>query len=114
MLIANLIINIAYFFTFRVQIEYYKFNEYVKYNYIPVQVVNVMAVSISLHTFRFVYGKLFSLPMFHAVTTTPAKFFKPLLYYSLIQIACVCGPILLSNLYFAASTGSRNIFDNQL
>jgi hypothetical protein len=83
-LAANLVINVAFYITFKIQIDDYKFNEFAKYNFLPFMIVNILVLSISLHNFRLIYGKLFQLPMFHAVTTSPTKFFKPLLYYSLI------------------------------
>lgn len=62
--------------------------------------------------FRLSYGKLFKLPIFHAATTQPATFFKPMMLYSLVQVGCVCMPIFFANVYFAAATRSRHIFDN--
>jgi hypothetical protein len=74
----------------------------------------ILCLGVSMHIFRLTYGKLFKLPIFHAATTCPRTFYKPLMLYSLIQIGCVCVPILLCNMFFAASTGSRHVLDNQM
>lgn len=73
-----------------------------------------LCFGISLHLFRIMFGKLFALPVFYAASTNPDTFYKPLLLYSLIQVSTVVGPIILVNLYYAISTGSRYIFSNQL
>jgi hypothetical protein len=83
-MLANLIINFAHFFTFKIQVDDYKYNEYVKYHFMTTQVIYILTFVISLHMFRLLYGKLFSLPIFHAATTAPERFYKPLLLYSLI------------------------------
>lgn len=113
-LLANLIVNVAYLVTFKFQIDDYRFNQYIKYHKYPSKVLTMLSLVVSMHMFRLVYGKLFALPIFHAATTSPATFYRPLMLYSLIQITCVAAPVLLCNIYFAAATQSRNVFDNQL
>lgn len=110
--ISNVLINVAYNITFKFQIDDYRYNQYVKYHKYPAKVLNMFSLVVSMHMFRLVYGKLFALPIFHAATTSPKTFYKPLMLYSLIQIGCVSAPILLFNIYFAAATTSRNMFDN--
>ena len=84
------------------------------YHYFAYKVLTILNIAVSLHTFRLCYGKLFALPIFHAATTSPGKFYKPLLLYSLIQISCVCAPVCLANIFFAVMNRSMHVTDSQL
>jgi hypothetical protein len=113
-LIANIILNVVYQISFKLQVDDYKFNLYVKYHGHANRAVQVLCVLVSLHLHRLVYSKLFPLPIFHAATTAPDSFYRPLLLYSQIQIASIAAPIFFSNIYYAASTGSTYVLSNQL
>ena len=111
-LIANVLINVAYIVTFKVQIDDYRFNEYIKYHKHAWKFITIICIGISMHLFRLLYGKLFALPIFHAATTCPRTFYKPMMLYSLIQLFCVTLPIFLANIIFAIQTKVEHVFDN--
>jgi len=84
MLVGNVIVNVAYMVTFRIQIDDYQFNEYIKYHKLAFTLVMGLCSVFSLHMFRICYGKLFALPVFYAGVTDSQTFYRPLLLYSLI------------------------------
>ena len=84
MLVGNVIVNVAYMVTFRIQIDDYQFNEYIKYHKLAFTLVMGLCSVFSLHMFRICYGKLFALPVFYAGVTDLQTFYRPLLLYSLI------------------------------
>ena len=54
-LLANLLVNIAYIGTFRWQIDDYRFNEYIKYHRVAWKFIMILCVGVSMHIFRLTY-----------------------------------------------------------
>jgi hypothetical protein len=112
MLAGNAVVNVAYVLTFKIQIDDYQFNQYVKYHKLAFTIVLGISSIFSLHIFRICYGKLFALPVFYAGVTDSQTFYRPLLLYSLIQIVSIATPLILANLYFILVSESKYVLTN--
>lgn len=112
-LLVQLLINVAFSVTFRVQIDDYKFNEYIEKHKKSHKIIMLLCTVVNLHLFRLFYSKFYKSDAFHAAATTPAQFVRPINLYSKLYLAAVGVPVFIMNLLGSLMTFS-GFWDNQL
>lgn len=79
--------------------EDYQFSQYKKKHKFAYSMIIFISFSLSLHFFRLLFCKLFSLDSLFASATQPGDFYRPLTMYSMLHMCVVLGPMIMVNTY---------------
>lgn len=111
-LICNTLLSVAFSVTFHIQIDDHDFEIWRSKKKRAYKVQRIIFTFFSMHFFRLIYSKIFSVQAFAAAATVPHDFVRPLHLYSKLFILIVLLPVLILNIFGMASTYEEALWDN--